>query len=624
MKYQKFNEDIIKLVGGKDNITSITHCVTRLRFKLKDKSKAKTNEIKNTDGVIDVVSNDVAYQIIIGTHVTDVYEELVSMLDMKDSSGGAQEKPKGIKGYLSAALSAIAETINPFIDILMAAGLISAFLTILTLLNVLTTESSTYIIFDSIKSGIFTFLPILIAAGFAKRANISQYLAMALAFTLVMPTIDGVEGLTLFGISLQTISYSGTFIPVLLGVWVLSLIVKLLQRYIPKSLHYFLVPALSLVLTLPIVLFIFGPIGNLIGSGLDAIFVFIMDTFGAWLATAFYAAIHPFIMITGAGAFTVPITLNNLANLGFDQAMLPGGLVADVAIAGSVVGYLILTRIMLKKQKSEEKEREAELFAVTGFSAVMGITEPALYGVFAKYRKPFISTLIGSVAGGLISGLAGVKTYGYVWGLFSIPTYLTGGVNNMVWIIVACVVAFAVSLAMAIILGFPKENKNLVAEESTSETDSEAFGRIAVGKVADGEVVPLSSVCDQAFASEALGKGIAIVPTEQITKIYAPVSGEIVTVFPTKHAYGILTKEGIEVLIHIGVDTVNLDGKGFESFVKQGQQIEAGNVMAEVDIKKIKDEDFDPTIMVVVTNTKDFLDVISAGNDTDDSLYVLI
>lgn len=626
MMYEQLNKDIIKLVGGKENIVSVTHCMTRLRFKLNDRNLTQTEKIKDLDGVIDVVSNDVSYQVIVGTHVPDVYSELIQMLNMGEDSQQSSERPKGIKANLAAGLSAIAETINPFIDVLMAAGLVSAVLSILTLMNVLSPESSTYIIFDSIKSGVFTFLPILIAAGFAKRANISQYLAMALVFPLVMPTIDGVEGLKLFGISLPTVTYSNSFIPALLGVWLLSIVVKLLSKYIPKNLHFFLVPMLSLIITLPLVLLLFGPLGNYIGIGLAAVFDFIMKNFGAWLTTALYAALHPFIMVTGAGAFLVPINLTNLATLGYDPALLPGGLIADIAIAGSLVGYIFRARKAVKNNPSPEKTRELELFGVTALSAGLGITEPGLYGVFLKYRRPFISTAIAAAVGGLISGFAEVKTYGFVWGLASLPTYLTGGVSNLVWMLVALVVAFVLAIVISYGMGIPDVDGNdtKVTESSKMKAEKANNKKVTLNNLAKGKIIPLSNVSDQAFASEALGKGAAIVPTEDNVIVNSPIAGEIVTVFPTKHAYGILTDEGIEVLIHIGIDTVNLDGKYFESSVEVGQKVKAGDQLGEFDALQIRKAGFDPTIMVVIINTNDFLDIIPATEGTNELFHVLM
>ncbi len=523
---------------------------------------------------------------------------------------------------MQGALSAIAETINPFIDILMAAGLVSAMLSLLTIIGVLSADSSTYIIFDAIRSGVFTFLPVFVAVGYAKRESISPYLAMAMAFALVVPTIDGVEGLTLFGIPLQTITYTNTFIPSLLGAWVLCRVVKLLNKIIPKGVQYFLIPGLSLSITLPIILFLFGPIGNLISAGMNAVFSFLFSISNT-LAIVCYAAIHPFMMITGAGSFTVPIVLNFLAEYGYDPALLPGGFIADLGICGAVFGYFVRARRDLKTDKNEQKKKEADLFATTSFSALMGITEPALYGVFAKYRRPFLATLAGACSGALIAGIFGVKTYGYVWGLMSIPTYLTGGTGNFVWILVAIITSFTVSAIVAYAISFPKQKEVPSAPEKEQKTVSSALRKISLCRITDGTIMPLSSIHDQAFASGALGKGIAIMPQSNHAKIFAPADGEVTVVFPTKHAYGIKTDEGIEILIHIGMDTVNLDGMGFESMVKQGQRIRRGEIFAKCDVTVVKEKGFDPAIVMVVTNSNDYLDVIPAGND-DELLYVIL
>ncbi|MFR3685541.1 MAG: beta-glucoside-specific PTS transporter subunit IIABC [Enterococcus sp.] len=624
MSYEQFNQEIIRLVGGEDNITSVTHCVTRLRFNLKDQGIAKTEELRNLDGVIEVVPTEGSYQVIIGTQVSEVFEELIDMLNIDLSSDTTTEKKRGFKGLIQGMFTAIAETINPFLDVLMAAGMVGAVLSILTLVGVLSVESPTYIIFDSIKTGVFTFLPILIASSYAKRQNVNPYLAMALTFALVLPSIDGVEGLGLFGFKLQTITYTGSFIPALLGAWLLCVIVKYLNKVIPKNIQYFVVPALSLALTLPIVLVLFGPIGNVIGAGIGLVFDFLRETVGNWLALAFYAAVHPFLLITGAGSFTLPIVLNFVSELGYDPILLPGGFAADFAVTGAVIGCLIRARRDLKKNPTPEKQKEVELFGATGLSALLGVTEPALYGVFAKYRRPFIASTIGSVVGGLIMGLMGVKTYGFVWGLSSIPTYLSGGTLNFVGMLLGIGAAFTIGVVISYSLGFSKETEEQVEPVTNNEQTEHKLGKICISKVADGDTIPLNEVSDQAFASGALGKGIGIVPRDQETSIYSPISGKVVTVFPTKHAYGIRTENGVEVLIHIGIDTVNLEGQYFESLVKQDQQIKQGELLAKVDVEKVKAAGFDPTIIVVITNTRDFLDVIPAANNSDELLYVVL
>ena len=622
MKYEELNKAIIDLIGGKDNIITLTHCVTRLRFKLKDRNKPKTEEIRKLDDVIDVLSNDVAYQVIIGTQVGEVYEELVQMIDIDQNNNQKAEKPRNAGAYITSILAVIGDSINPFLEVLLAAGVISSILSIASVFGLLEAYvSPTYNVLDALSSGVFTYLPVLIAAGLAKRLNISPYIAMALTFAMVIPSIDGVEGLSLFGISLQTVTYTRSFIPSLLGVWILSIVIKTLNKVMPKKLHFFLVPSLALLITYPIVLFFFGPIGNVLSEAMGAAFMWILNTFGLPVASAIKAAVNPIIMITGAGAFMTPITLNNLSMWGYDP-LLPTSLISDMAVGGAALGYYLRARKEFKKIKTPEREKELELFGTTSFSAIMGITEPALYGVFAKFRRPFIATICAGLVGGTISGLMGVKTYGYVWGLMSFPTYMTGGIMNQIGIIVAVAAGFVTSVLVAYGIGIPRDKKEKIVSIEKVNSNME---KVILKTVTEGKVIPLNKVKDRAFASEAIGKGIAIIPEDkEEIEIKAPASGVIASVFPTKHAYGIKTEEGIEILIHIGLDTVNLEGKYFEACVKEGQQVTCGDTLCSFNAKEIKREGFDTTVIVVITNTKDFLDVIPSNDDTSEIMFVLM
>ncbi|MBL1227313.1 beta-glucoside-specific PTS transporter subunit IIABC [Enterococcus sp. BWR-S5] len=619
MSYEKLNEQIIELVGGKENIQAVAHCVTRLRLTLKDRAAAKTEEIKELDGVIDVVSNEVAYQIIIGTHVMDVYAEFMAMLGLTPADNSPKaDKPKGIKGIVGSILVVISETMTSIVEVLLAAGILAGIMAIFTLTGIVSAESPTYMIFDTLRGAVFHFLPVFIAASAAKRLHVNQYLAMVLAVTLLSSNIDGVEGLSIFGFQLQTIGYANTFIPIMLGVWFLGLAIKYLNKLIPKSLHYFLVPMLSLVITLPIILMIFGPIGTWIGNGLDAFFNLLMTTMGNWIVVTLYAATQPFLIVLGAANFTYPLVLNFLASLGYDPIFMAAATISDVAVCGTMVGYF------LRASKGKEKQT----FGTVSFSALMGITEPAIFGVFMKYRRPFLAVIIGGGAGGMIAGLAGVKTMGMVWGLAAMPTYLAGGVANFVWMLISVVVAFVIATVVAYGLGIPSSEKTTAElsedEEPIISGDIQGLKQAAIGKIADGEVIALNEVSDQAFASGALGKGLGIIPSESQATVLSPVDGTITVVFPTKHAYGIRTESGIELLIHIGVDTVNLNGQFFESFVTQGQKVRKGEQLAVFEVDKIKEAGFDPTIMAVITNSNDYLDVISANaNDADELLTVV-
>ncbi|EMJ5407575.1 TPA: PTS glucose transporter subunit IIA [Clostridioides difficile] len=623
MKYKDLNENIIKLIGGKENIKSVAHCVTRLRFTLNDRSIAQTEEIKKLKGVIDVVSNDVAYQIIIGTHVVDVYNEFMSMIGLSSSESSIKSERKkgirGIKGIFNSIFVVVSETMTSVIEVLLAAGILASILALLNMSGILQSDSPTYQILDTLRSATFHFLPVLIAIASAKRLNVNPYIAVVLAVTLLSSSIDGVEGLSLFGINLQATTYANSFIPILLGVWAMGIIIEGLKKILPKALHYFLVPVLSLIITLSVTLTIFGPIGMWIGDGLNYACMFLIDTLGNWSVVALYAALQPLLIVFGAANFTMPIALNSVTTLGYDPIFMGAATISDIAVCGAMFGYFLKTRNKEQKQ----------LFGTVSFSALMGVTEPSVFGVFMKYRRPFVAVMIGGGIGGLIAGLAQVKTYGMVWGLAALPTYLVGGeVSNFTFMIISVVVSFVAATAASYLLGIPSDEKEEVNGDNEKELEliiNENNSRtISIGNVAKGQVIALGEVNDKAFSSGALGKGVGVIPSESKSTVISPVDGTITIVFPTKHAYGIVTDEGLEILIHIGIDTVNLDGKFFESLVTQNQRVKKGDALAVFESDKIIEEGFDSTIITVVTNTSDYLDVISSNDESEELLTVIV
>lgn len=623
MKYKDLNENIIKLIGGKENIKSVAHCVTRLRFTLNDRSIAQTEEIKKLKGVIDVVSNDVAYQIIIGTHVVDVYNEFMSMIGLSSSESSIKSERKkgirGIKGIFNSIFVVVSETMTSVIEVLLAAGILASILALLNMSGILQSDSPTYQILDTLRSATFHFLPVLIAIASAKRLNVNPYIAVVLAVTLLSSSIDGVEGLSLFGINLQATTYANSFIPILLGVWAMGIIIEGLKKILPKALHYFLVPVLSLIITLSVTLTVFGPIGMWIGDGLNYACMFLIDTLGNWSVVALYAALQPLLIVFGAANFTMPISLNSVTTLGYDPIFMGAATISDIAVCGAMFGYFLKTRNKEQKQ----------LFGTVSFSALMGVTEPSVFGVFMKYRRPFVAVMIGGGIGGLIAGLAQVKTYGMVWGLAALPTYLVGGeVSNFTFMIISVVVSFVAATAASYLLGIPSDEKEEVKGDNEKELEliiNENNSRsISIGNVAKGQVIALGEVNDKAFSSGALGKGVGVIPSESKSTVISPVDGTITIVFPTKHAYGIVTDEGLEILIHIGIDTVNLDGKFFESLVTQNQRVKKGDALAVFESDKIIEEGFDSTIITVVTNTSDYLDVISSNDESEELLTVIV
>lgn len=614
-QYHDFNEQIIKLVGGKANIQAVVHCMTRLRFTLKDRSKADTKKLQELEGVIDVVSNNVAYQIIVGTHVNDVYKDLIDQLGM---SGDEADQSKTKKNPIKAMLDVISESMNPILEPIICAGLLAAFLSIISLTGLISTDSSTYQIFDALRSAVFYFLPILMAMSCAKRLGASPYLAVALAATILSEPINNVSGLSLFGIGLPQITYSNSFIPILLAVWFMGYVTKFAKKVIPKSLQYFMSPLVIMLITLPATLLVFGPLGFYIGEGIIGFFNLLMDTIGSWFVMMLYSALQPFIIMLGAGNFIMPVVASLIAANGYDPAFISSCTISDIAVGGAMLGYFLRARNLKQKQ----------LFGTVTLSAILGVTEPAIYGVFVKFRRPFIAVMIGGGLGGLFAGLTGVKAYSIAWGLFGLPAYIGEGDFMNLWLMVAAVaISFIGATIAAYMLGIPVESDEVPAvKEKEQPVSSEMIRSTALKSVVEGEVVPLNEINDQAFSTGALGKGIGIKPISHV--IHSPIDGEVLTVFPTKHAIGLRSDQGVEVLIHIGIDTVSLEGKYFTMNVKQGDRVRTGQPIGEVDFEKVREAGYDPTTIVIITNTNDFLDVIPTSNNqlvkSDDLLNIVL
>lgn len=615
MKYKEFNENIIKYVGGKENIQAVVHCMTRLRFTLKDRNKANTAALKDLDGVIDVVSNNVAYQIIIGTHVVDVYDELIDLLGISDNDKEEVHKVK--KNWIKAVLDVVSESMTPILEPIICAGLLAAFLSIISLTGVISPNSPTYQIFDALRVSVFYFLPILMAMSSAKRLGASPYLAVALAATILSESINGVKGLNLFGIPLPQITYANSFIPILLAVWFMGYVTKFVKRIVPNALQYFMTPLLIMLITLPATLLVFGPLGYYLGEGIIAFFNLLMKYVGSWFVMMLYSALQPFIVMLGAGNFIMPVVASLISANGYDPAFISSCTISDIAVGGSMLGYFLRTRNRKQKQ----------LFGTVTLSAILGVTEPAIYGVFVKYRRPFIAVMIGGGLGGLFAGLTGVKAYSIAWGLFGLPAYIGKGHFMNLWLMVASVIISFVGAAIAaFLLGVPAEDS---AEEVPGNVENAVASKlqtVSLSSVVKGDLVQLAEVGDAAFSTGAMGKGIGIKPIDD--HIHAPIDGKVTAIFPTKHAIGITGSNGIEILIHIGIDTVELEGKHFTLQVKEGETVSQGDVLAVVDFSKVVEAGYDPTVMVIITNTNDFLDVIPSVNqivtDKDQMLNVVL
>ncbi|MFR3685581.1 MAG: beta-glucoside-specific PTS transporter subunit IIABC [Enterococcus sp.] len=607
MPYDKLCDEIIKNVGGKENVEGLVHCITRLRFSLKNRNLVNKQAIRDLDKVVDIVDQPNQFQVVIGPEVPQVYKVLAGKLDLKQEEQKAKGKKEG--NPINRLFTFFSEVIAPIIPIIMCVGMLAGILSIFTNFNLIDSENSTYLIFASLKDAMFYFLPVFLAISSSKQFGISPYLATLLAVTLLSTGINGVENLTLFGFALPAITYSNSFLPILLAIWFMAKVQRVVEKFIPKSLDFFFTPLIVLIITLPVTLFIFGRLGLWISDMMALVFEVIGNTVGSWFAVTVYSAIQPLLIMTGGVYFVMPLVLDSLATTGFEMIFMPGGLISDIAVCGAMMGYFLRAKDVKQKQ----------FFGVMSFNAFMNITEPAVFGVFAKYRKAFIAAILGGAAGGLIVGLAGVKSYAFTT-LLGITSFIEEeNSGNFYFLLLGLIVSFFTAGVVAYVLGIPEET---IDTEKTQESTNLSIDKVKLFPPVDGQVVPLSDVKDKAFSSGALGDGIGIKPISNTIK--APLAGEIVSLFPTNHALGIKNKAGVEVLIHIGIDTVELESGIFTSHVQLGDKVEVGQPLIDANFKEIEEAGLDTTVLMIVTNTDEFLNVLPKVNAKEDEELLTI
>ncbi|SMC19529.1 PTS system beta-glucoside-specific IIA component, Glc family (TC 4.A.1.2.6)/PTS system beta-glucoside-specific IIB component, Glc family (TC 4.A.1.2.6)/PTS system beta-glucoside-specific IIC component, Glc family (TC 4.A.1.2.6) [Clostridium acidisoli DSM 12555] len=630
MKYEKLAKDIIQNVGGKENVNSLTHCVTRLRFKLKDENKANTEVLKNMDGVVTVIKSGGQYQVVIGNHVPDVYDDVVTIGGFAGASESAESGEK--VNALNKFIDIISGVFTPILGAMCATGMIKGLAALLVALKVLTSTSGTYQILYGIGDSLFYFFPIILGYTAAKKFKLNEVVGMTIGAALVYPAIANLTAgkplytvfngsvlqssvyLTFLGIPVILMSYSSSVIPIVLSAYVGSKIEKGFKKIVPDVVKTFLVPFCTLLVTVPLAFIIIGPVatwaGKLIGAGTLAIY-----SLSPIIAGLFVGAFWQVFVIFGLHWGLVPIMLNNIAVLHYDP-VIATFFAASFAQTGVVLAVLIRT-----------KNKKLKSIAFPAFiSGIFGVTEPAIYGVTLPRKKPFIISCIGASIGGGILGAMGSKMYmlgGF--GIFGIPSFVgkNGFDRGFYGSIVSIIVSFIFGFVIMFVVGLGDEK---ISEELKEEKKEELVKQETLVSPLKGEVKALAEVEDEAFSKGALGKGIAIEPTEG--KVVSPVDGVLTTLFPTGHALGITSDKGAEILIHIGMDTVELEGKYFTAKVKQGEKVTKGQLLLEFNVAAIKDEGYSLTTPIVITNSGSYLDVIETDKKTvdykDDLLIVMI
>lgn len=621
MDFKKMATDIVRLVGGEKNIASVTNCMTRLRFNLNDVAKADTEAIKKLSGVQGVVNKNGQFQIIVGTHVSKVCDEIHKLGNFgENASSDSDDKETGIINKILGTITAI---FTPVIPALAGSGMIKALLAVLKLFGWVDVDSQTYLYLSFLSDTVFYFLPVILAYSAAKRFKCSPYLAAVLGAALLHPSFSALntgDPVAFFGIPVRMISYGSSVVPILLIVFAQSYVEKFAKKISPNAVKVFLVPLITLVITSLIGFTALGPLGNYIGEILAIGMNFINDKAG-WLIPVIMGTLCPLFIMTGMHYCFAPIQQIQYSTLGYGTILGPGMLASNIAQATSslVVG--------LKTKNKDLKQ----LSLSSSTTAFMGITEPALYGVNFKLKKPLYAAMIGGGIAGLYAGLTGIRTYASATaGLAAIPVYISDDMSNVVNACITIVISIVATAIVTLILGFDDIKEENVDDDNTDKADNNSVNSSIVGEISikspvQGEVIPLSQVNDDVFAQELMGKGIAVIPTEG--KIFAPMNCKVESLFKTNHAIGLKDASGVELLIHIGIDTVKLDGKHFKSHIKQGDEVKAGELLIEFDKDAIKKEGYDLSTAVIVTNTSDYMDVLgtekSRVNNEDTLIRVL-
>lgn len=596
--YGSSAKQLVQAMGGKDNITRVFHCMTRLRFYVKDRSKIDEAAIKKLSEISGVNWHQDQFQVIAGNEVNELYAELVKMGIPNDDNDSSVQTSAEKKSVASAIVDSITGCMTPMIPALTAAGMIKVVMTLLTTFNLVTDTSSTYQVINFIGDAAFYFMPFLIAANAAKVFNVNQSLALIIAGVFLHPNFTAMiasgDPITFFSIPVTPTTYSYSVIPVILMVWIMSYIVKLVDKITPRIVKLILHPTLVILISAPIAIIVVGPLGGIIGDGLAVAIDFLSAKLG-FIIVGILGAAFPFIVMTGMHHALTPIGLNAVAT-GGDTLIFVSQVCSNVAQSGASFAVAVRSKDPNMKQ----------LASASGVSAIMGITEPALYGVTLKLKRPVVAAAIAAGIGGIVGGLLQVTLYIAQNCILALPAFIgEKGMSNFLYGVIMILVSFVGAFVLTLIFGFKDEieEESTTSEAPAAAETSEAkplVEKIQILSPADGTVKDITEVPDPTFADKILGDGAAVIPADG--KIYAPADGTVVNIMDTKHGIMFQTAQGVELLIHIGLETVNLKGKYFTAHAENGAQVKAGDLLVEFDLDAIIKEGYDPITPIVVTN----------------------
>lgn len=645
-KYENLAKEIVKNVGGKENIVSLTHCITRLRFKLKDENKANDDVLKNMDGVVTVMKSGGQYQVVIGNHVPDVYAEVVPLAGLEEGTAEKEEeKPTG--NLFNRFIDIISGIFQPILGIMAACGMIKGLNALFVAMHLYSDTCGGYLVLNAIGDGLFTFLPLFLGYTAAKKFNLKPMLGLVIGAIMCYPAIQG-SALSagndvlytlfsgtmfesavytdFFGIPLIAMDYTGTVIPVIFVVYFASKCERFFKRFVPDLVKFFFVPMLTLLVAIPVGLLLIGPLATF-ASTIIAEGVMTVRNFSPMLAGAIVGLTWQILVIFGLHWGFIPVYINNIMTNGFDNVMMP-------FFACTFATSAVVLAIFFKTKNRQMKEMALPNF----ISGIFGVTEPAIYGILLPLKKPFIiSCIAGGIGGGFYGAFNFRKFMMGGMGIFEFPAMIEpdGSMGNLIVAVVGVVITMVLAFAATMIFykedgketaktcgkadaisGDDVENLQTIGAKAGTDLKTEnnsILNRIDIASPIKGKVLKLESMKDDAFASGVLGKGAAILPEDG--NVFAPADGVVSTLFPTLHALGLETDDGVEILIHIGLDTVQLEGEGFEAMVKQGDRVQKGQLLVKFDMEFIESKGFCLETPVIVANTDDFLDVVETAGE---------
>lgn len=622
-------KQIYDAVGGEKNINYLTHCVTRLRFRLNDEGQVDDAKVKAIPGVMGINHQNGQYQVIIGNAVSDYYAEVIKQGNFPTDDSTTDAAPVQKSGNLfDQFANFISACMSPLIPALIGGGMIKVVLILLTTLGWMSTKGQNYTILSAFGDAPFYFLPIVLAITASKYHKVNSILGVTIAGIMIHPNftalVTAAKPVHLMGLPVTLATYSSSVIPILLVIWAMKYIEQAIDKLCPANLKSILKPTVEIFVMGVLALVVIGPIGTYCGDGLSWLVLFIQK-YASWVAVALMAAFMPLIVMTGMHWAFAPIFL--AASVATpDSLILPAMLAANVAQGAACLAVAL-------KTKNKTTRQVASAASISAFLA--GVTEPALYGVTLKYRKPLYAVMISSGLCGLFMGIVHLKAFAFAVPAFlALPQFANNAMpQNIINAIIVAVASTILTFILTWVFGFDDDVPATAtatandAKVTPTMTNVDAGGKSTkkVYAPVKGELINIESVDDPTFAQKMMGDGAAILPED--THFYAPFDGTVETVFPTKHAIGLKSDDGVELLIHVGLDTVELKGQHFTNHVEQGQKVKQGDLLLEADLDAIKQAGYDTTTVLVVTNTKDFVDVVQNEATTVDNntvaLYVI-